>query len=112
NRLADAAKIATDAGHQPKAEKDLRKVLEDKSLVAVWMATPDHWHAPGAILAADHGKHVYVEKPCSHNVREGRLMIEAGKRNKVNIQVGTQSRSTPTCAEAMKRVHDGAIGEV
>ena len=76
------------------------------------MATPDHWHTPGAILAADAGKHVYVEKPCSHNVREGRLLIDAAKRNKVVIQVGTQSRSTPTCAEAMKRVHDGAIGEV
>ena len=111
-RLTDAAKIATDAGHAVKAEKDMRKVLDDKAVNAVWMATPDHWHAPGAILAADHGKHVYVEKPCSHNVREGRLMIDAGKRNKVNIQVGTQARSTKTVAEAMKRIHDGAIGEV
>jgi predicted dehydrogenase len=111
-RLADAAKIATDAGHKPETTKDLRKVLEDKSVQAVWMATPDHWHAPGAILAADHGKHVYVEKPCSHNVREGRLMIEAGKRNKVNIQVGTQSRSTKTCQEAMDRIKGGAIGEI
>jgi predicted dehydrogenase len=112
NRLADAAKIATDAGHQPKAERDLRKVLEDKSVTAVWMATPDHWHAPGAILAADHGKHVYVEKPCSHNVREGRLMIDAAKRNKVVIQVGTQSRSTKTCAEAIDRIRGGAIGDI
>lgn len=111
-RLADAAKIATDAGHNVKAEKDMRKILDDKSVNAVWMATPDHWHTPGAILAADHGKHVYVEKPCSHNVREGRLLIEAAARNKVHIQVGTQSRSTPTVAEAMKRLHGGAIGEV
>ncbi len=112
NRLADAAKIATTAGHAVKAEKDMRKVLADKTLNAVWMATPDHWHTPGAILAADAGKHVYVEKPCSHNVREGRLLIDAATRNKVHIQVGTQSRSTPTCAEAMKRIHGGAIGEV
>ncbi|MFM8273777.1 MAG: Gfo/Idh/MocA family protein [Gemmata sp.] len=111
-RLADAAKIAADAGHTPKAVKDVRTVLDDKTVNAVWMATPDHWHAPGAILAADAGKHVYVEKPCSHNVREGRLMIEAGRRNKVHIQVGTQARSTKTVQEAMKRVHDGAIGEV
>jgi predicted dehydrogenase len=112
-RLAAAAKVASDAGHASvKAEKDLRKVLADKNVQAVWMATPDHWHAPGAILAADAGKHVYVEKPCSHNVREGRLMIEAAKRNKVHIQVGTQSRSTKTVAEAMARVHGGAIGEV
>jgi predicted dehydrogenase len=111
-RLADAAKIAADAGHPVKAVKDLRTVLDDRAVGAVWMATPDHWHAPGAILAADAGKHVYVEKPCSHNVREGRLMIEAGVRNKVHIQVGTQARSTKTVQEAMKRLHDGAIGEV
>ncbi len=112
NRLKDAAKVASDAGHAVKAEKDIRKILDDKSVQAVWMATPDHWHAPGAILAADRGKHVYVEKPCSHNVREGRLMIEAAKRNKVHIQVGTQARSTKTVQEAMKRLHDGAIGEI
>ena len=111
-RLADAAKVAAGAGHAVRAEKDLRKVLDDKAVDAVWVATPDHWHAPAAILAADHGKHVYVEKPCSHNVREGRLMIDAAARNKVNIQVGTQARSTKTVQEAMKRLHGGAIGEV
>jgi predicted dehydrogenase len=111
-RLAAAAKVAADAGHPVKAVKDLRTILDDKSVNAVWIATPDHWHAPATILAADAGKHVYVEKPCSHNVREGRLMVEAGTRNKVVIQVGTQSRSTKTVAEAMNRVHGGAIGEV
>ncbi|MCI0704870.1 MAG: Gfo/Idh/MocA family oxidoreductase [Planctomycetia bacterium] len=113
NRLRDAAKIASDAGHTAvKTEKDMRKIFADKAVNAVWMATPDHWHSPGAILAADAGKHVYVEKPCSHNVREGRLLVESAKRNTVHIQVGTQSRSTKTCAEAMKRIHDGAIGEI
>jgi predicted dehydrogenase len=112
-RLAAAAKIASAGGHPSvKAEKDMRKVFADKSVQAVWMATPDHWHTPGAILAADAGKHVYVEKPCSHNIREGRLLVDAAKRNKVNIQVGTQSRSTKTVAEAMARVHGGAIGDV
>ncbi|MBP3961043.1 Gfo/Idh/MocA family oxidoreductase [Gemmata sp. G18] len=111
-RLRAAAKIATSAGHAVKAERDMRVVLADKAVGAVWMATPDHWHAPGAVLAADAGKHVYVEKPCSHNVREGRLLVDAAQRNKVHIQVGTQSRSTPTCAEAVKRLRDGAIGEV
>ncbi|HEY1190772.1 MAG TPA: Gfo/Idh/MocA family oxidoreductase [Gemmata sp.] len=111
-RLADAAKIATAAGHAVRAEKDMRKVFDDKGVHAVWMATPDHWHAPGAILAADRGKHVYVEKPCAHNIREGRLLVAAAARNKVNIQVGTQARSTKTVQEAMKRIHDGAIGEV
>lgn len=111
-RLANAAKLVETAGGKPKAVKDLRQVLDDKEVTAVWMATPDHWHTPGAILAADAGKHVYVEKPCSHNVREGRLLIEAGERNKVIIQVGTQARSTRTVAEAMKRLHDGAIGDI
>ncbi len=112
NRLAVAAKTAADAGHPVKATKDIRTVLDDKSVQAVWMATPDHWHAPGAILAADAGKHVYVEKPCSHNIREGRLMIEAAARNKVAIQVGTQSRSTPGVKEAMDRIRGGAIGDI
>ncbi len=112
NRLAAAAKIATDAGHQPKAIKDIRTILEDRKVNAVWIATPDHWHAPAAILAADAGKHVYVEKPCSHNIREGRLMIEAAKRNKVVIQVGTQARSTKTVKEAMDRLKGGAIGDI
>jgi predicted dehydrogenase len=111
-RLEEAAKIASDASHPVKPVKDLRTVLEDKSVNAVWIATPDHWHAPAAILAADHGKHVYVEKPCSHNVREGRLMIDAAARNKTLIQVGTQSRSAKTCQEAMARLKGGAIGEV
>ena len=111
-RLTAAAKIATDAGHSPKATKDLREVLDDKNVKAVWIATPDHWHAPAAILSADAGKHVYVEKPCSHNVREGRLMIEAAARNKVVMQVGNQSRSTKTVQEAMARLKDGAIGDV
>lgn len=109
-RLADAAKIAE--AHAPKATPDLRTVLADKGVHAVWMATPDHWHTPGAILAADAGKHVYVEKPCSHNVREGRLLIEAAARNKVHIQVGTQARSSKTVTEAMARIHGGAIGDV
>jgi predicted dehydrogenase len=76
------------------------------------MATPDHWHAPGAILAADAGKHVYVEKPCSHNVREGRLLADAAARNKIVIQVGTQARSTPTVKAAIDRIKGGAIGDV
>jgi predicted dehydrogenase len=111
-RLADAAKTAASGEHNPKTTKDLREVLDDKSLQAVWIATPDHWHSPAAIMAADHGKHVYVEKPCSHNVREGRLMVEAARRNKIVLQVGTQSRSGKVCQEAIARLKGGAIGEV
>lgn len=108
-----AAKFLEEAGAKaPKRTKDMREVFQDPSVKAVFVATPDHWHAPATILACDAGKHVYVEKPCSHNIREGRLMIEAARRNKVVVQVGTQSRSTAHVAEAMKRLRDGAIGEV
>jgi predicted dehydrogenase len=113
SRAASAAKTVQElAGQTPKIEKDMRRVLEDKAVQAVFMATPDHWHAPGAILAANAGKHVYVEKPCSHNVREGRLMIEAARANKVVMQVGTQSRSTGHVREAIEKLRSGAIGEI
>jgi predicted dehydrogenase len=112
-RVNAAAEIVTStSGKEPKAVKDMRQVLDDKSVEAVWMATPDHWHAPGAILALDAGKHVYVEKPCSHNIREGRLMADAVKRSGRLLQVGTQSRSTAVVREAMDRVRGGEIGEV
>lgn len=112
-RLANAAKLVeSTSGAAPKAVTDMREVLNDKSIDAVFVATPDHWHAPAAILALDAGKHVYVEKPCCHNVREGRLMIEAGKRNKKVVQVGTQSRSTTHVMKAIQLIKDGAIGEV
>jgi predicted dehydrogenase len=91
---------------------DLRRVLDDKAVQAVWIATPDHWHAPAAILAANAGKHVYVEKPCAHNLREGRWMVEAARRNKIVMQVGTQSRSTAHVRRAIQRLEEGLIGKV
>jgi predicted dehydrogenase len=94
------------------AVSDLRRVLDDKSVDAVIVATPEHWHAPAAILACEAGKHVYVEKPCSHNVREGRLMIEAARRTKRVMQVGTQSRSDPLIAGAIQMLREGVIGDV
>lgn len=113
NRLADAAKkVEAASGKAPEAVVDLRKMLDDRNVEAVFIATPDHWHAPAAILALDAGKHVYVEKPCCHNVREGRLMIEAVQRSGKLLQVGTQSRSTACVQEAIQRVHAGEIGEV
>ncbi|HVC99244.1 MAG TPA: Gfo/Idh/MocA family oxidoreductase [Pirellulales bacterium] len=111
-RSHDAAKTAEAAGAAPAVEKDLRRVLDDKSVDAVWIATPDHWHAPATILACQAGKHVYVEKPCSHNLREGRLMIEAARRNQRVVQVGTQSRSTDHVRQAIERLRSGAIGDV
>ncbi|MBI2824484.1 MAG: Gfo/Idh/MocA family oxidoreductase [Planctomycetia bacterium] len=112
-RLDKAAKLVESAaGTMPKAVKDLRHVLDDKSVDAVFVATPDHWHAPATILACDAGKHVYVEKPCSHNIREGRLMVEAARRNNRVVQVGTQSRSSEHVVRAMQLLRDGAIGDI
>jgi len=99
-------------GQKPQVAQDLRRALDDDGVQACFMATPDHWHAPGAILAADAGKHVYVEKPCFHNVREGRLLIEAAARNGVAIQVGTQSRSTGHVRTVIEKLRSGVIGEI
>lgn len=113
NRLQAAARSVEKAsGKAPKAVVDLRRVLEDRAVEAVFIATPDHWHAPAAILALDAGKHVYVEKPCCHNIREGRLMVDAVRRSGRLLQVGTQSRSTACVREAIRRVRGGEIGEV
>ncbi len=108
NRLERARKEA----NADQAVTDLRRILDDKSVDAVAIATPDHWHGPAAILACQAGKHVYVEKPCSHNIREGRSMIDTARRHNRVMQVGTQSRSTKMIREAIDLVRGGAIGEV
>lgn len=112
-RLAAAAKIVTDGGGRaPKATGDMRDILDDAEVEAVLIATPDHWHTPAAVLAMDAGKHVYVEKPCCHNLREGRLLQDTVKRTGMQLQVGTQSRSTGFVSEGIERVLSGEIGEV
>lgn len=112
-RLASAAEVVNQAkGKAPQTTKDLRQVLDDKTIDAVWIATPDHWHTPAALLAMEAGKHVYVEKPCSHNVREGRLLVDAAQRTGKVVQVGTQSRSTAVVREGIERVLSGEIGDV
>ncbi len=113
NRLAASAKEVEQRGQKsPKLVKDMREVLDDKAVQAVWIATPDHWHAPATILSCAAGKHVYVEKPCSHNVREGRLMLEAARKNNRVVQIGTQSRSTAHVMKAVQLLRDGIIGDV
>ncbi len=94
------------------AVDDFRRVLDDKAIDAVVIATPDHWHAPMAIMACEAGKHVYVEKPQSHNFRESRLLVDAARRHKVVVQHGTQSRSNPLVANAVQMLREGIIGEV
>lgn len=91
---------------------DLRRVLDDAAVQAVVIATPDHWHAPAAIMACDAGKHVYVEKPCSHNFRESQLLVQAAARNNVIVQHGTQSRSSQFIADAIQILKEGGIGDV
>jgi predicted dehydrogenase len=108
-RGATADKLGVESA---KAVGDMRRILDDKSVDIVLVATPDHWHSPASILACDAGKHVYVEKPISHNLRESRLLIEASARNKTLVQHGTQVRSTPTIIEAVKLLREGIIGDV
>ena len=110
--IATAKKVEEAGGTAPVIVSDLRRILDDRSIDAVTVATPDHWHAPAAILACDAGKHVYVEKPCAHNLREGRLLVEAARRNDRVVQHGTQSRSLPVIVAAIRLVREGAIGDV
>src|SRR5574340_1222315 len=91
---------------------DFRRILEDKSVDALVIATPDHWHAPATIMACGAGKDVYVEKPASHNLREGRLMVQAARRNRRIVQLGTQGRSHAATMEAMAFIRSGKIGKV
>jgi predicted dehydrogenase len=96
----------------PKVETDIRKVLEDKSVTALVVSAPDYWHALATVWAAERGKHVYVEKPVSHNLIEGRRMVEAARKYKVVIQAGTQRRSQPSVAAAREYVRAGKLGKV
>ena len=101
-----------DIGYVPKVEKDFRKILEDKEVDAVFIATPEHWHAPMAILAMQAGKHVYLEKPCSHNPYENELLVAAQKKYGKKVQMGNQQRSAQTSMMAIKDINDGVIGKV
>jgi len=99
-------------GKEPKGVKDFRKVLDDKTLDAVYIATPDHWHAPAAILCLKAGKHVYVEKPLSHNPHEGEMLVAASEKYKKIVQIGTQRRSWPTLVQGIDELKNGVIGKV
>ena len=103
--LEKARAVVQKLGLPPtKDTNDMRHLLDDKELDAVVIATPDHWHAPATILACDAGKDVYVEKPASHNILESRLMIDAARRNKRIVQLGTQARSRPSTMKAIEVV--------
>ena len=95
---------------RPLASPDFRKALEDKNLDALIVTAPDHWHAPAAILACAAGKHVYLEKPCSHNPNEGEMVVKAAAKYKRVLQMGNQRRSWPNVVAAIKELHSGVIG--
>ncbi|EAR00135.1 Gfo/Idh/MocA family oxidoreductase [Maribacter sp. HTCC2170] len=99
-------------GYVPKVEKDFRKILDDKEVDVVFIATPEHWHAPMAIMALQAGKHVYVEKPCSHNPYENILLVAAQNKYGKKVQMGNQQRSAQTSIRAIEEINAGVIGEV
>ena len=112
-RLEKAQAGAEKSGYgNVRGSADLRRVLEDKEVDAVIIATPDHWHAPATILACAAGKDVYVEKPVSHNLREGRLMVEAARKYNRVVQAGMQSRSRPSTIKAIEIAHSNRLGRV
>lgn len=97
-------------GKSPGGVEDFREALEDPDLDVLVIAAPDHWHAPAAIMALQAGKHVYVEKPCSHNPFEGELLVEAQKKYSMLVQMGNQQRSSLQSIQAMKDIKEGIIG--
>jgi len=113
NLFAERVKWLTDNGHpKPKLYKDIRKLLEDKDIDAISVATPNHWHALAGIWAAQAGKHATLEKPGTHNIFEGRQLINAAKRYNVLIQHHAERRSDPGFKSAIKFLHSGGLGEV
>ncbi|HUA15928.1 MAG TPA: Gfo/Idh/MocA family oxidoreductase [Verrucomicrobiae bacterium] len=105
-----AQSAAQELGETPAAEKDFRAILQTKDVDAITIATPDHWHTPMAVAALHAGKHVYVEKPCSHNPAEGAMLIEAQQKSGKLVQMGTQQRSSPHTIEIIDKIHGGLIG--
>jgi predicted dehydrogenase len=113
-RAIDAAgqKVREQQGLPFRTTADFRQMLDDRRMRALVIATPDHWHAPAAILAAQAGKDVYLEKPVSHNPREGELMVEAFRRSRTVLQGGLQRRSLPWVVQAMNRLRAGELGPI
>lgn len=99
-------------GRVPQHVKDFRRILDDAEVDAIFIATPEHWHAPMAIMALEAGKHVYVEKPCSHNARENELLVAAQKKYGKVVQMGNQQRSGGTSIRAISDIREGIIGDV
>lgn len=106
------AEVEKVSGKKPKSTPDIRKMLEMGDIDALVVAAPDHWHAPAAIMGTRAGKHVYLEKPCSHSPGEGELLVFAAEKYNKLVQLGTQRRSFPVLKEGIQALHEGAIGRV
>jgi predicted dehydrogenase len=112
-RLKPRVEEATSlTGKPPKAVQDFRRALDDNSVDAVVIATPDHWHALATVWACQAGKDVYVEKPTSHSIWESRKMVEAARRHSRVVQCGTQNRSAPYVQEAIEYIASGKLGDI
>jgi predicted dehydrogenase len=109
--IQNGLKALKNAQRKPTVVKDIRKLVQQKDFDALVVATPDHWHAPAAILGVSNGKHVYVEKPCGHNPYEGELLTKAQTKYGKLIQMGNQRRSMPTLMQAVQEVRGGIIGK-
>ena len=112
-RLPDAVKLVEDKkGKTPKAVGNFQRILEDKNVDAMVCATPDHWHSLATVLACQAGKDIYVEKPASHDIWEGRKMVEAARKYHRVVQVGMQNRSSSYCGTARELIQSGKLGSV
>ncbi len=107
-----AAKVEKISGRKPKTEVDIRRALDNRDIDVVSIAAPNHWHALATIWACQAGKDVYVEKPASYNIAEGRMMVEAAHKYNRIVQVGTQNRSRPLVRAAMDFLHAGKLGKI
>src|SRR5207249_1625878 len=106
------AEVESSCKKRPAAYTDIRKLLEDKSIDAVSIATPNHWHALMGIWACQAGKDVYVEKPCCHNLWEGRQLVRAADKYGRMVQHGTQIRSSVAIRDGIQKLHEGLLGDV
>ncbi|MEK7833338.1 MAG: Gfo/Idh/MocA family oxidoreductase [Acidobacteriota bacterium] len=111
-RAQRCGEIEKASGKKPKEYVDIRKLLEDKSIDAISIATPNHWHSLMGIWACQAGKDVYIEKPCSHSYWEGKQLVAAARKYNKIVQHGTNSRSTEALREGMQKLKEGVIGEV
>jgi predicted dehydrogenase len=106
-----ADRVQQETGEAPATDKDFRSILEQKDVDAISIASPDHWHTPMAIAGLQAGKHVFVEKPCSHNPAEGEMLVQAQHKYRKLVQMGTQQRSSPHTIEIVEKIHSGIIGQ-